>query len=154
MHIHVSSSTNFCFRLQFWYLFSLQTHPQALELHTLFGPHCSGALLQMHLQWLLLQIIPCPQGSGGVSSYLHLHWHWSCLHSSNSGSHLSGLITHSQPQRVWFFSLMILVSLVPITCTVTGTSLNWSGVHDSTEGCTVSHDPPHRWSFTKYGKNL
>ena len=117
--------------------------------HTLFGPHSSGVLLHMHLQWFLLQSSPCSQGFGGVSPYLHWHWHKSGLQSSNSKLQSSWLITHSHPHRVWFFSLIIFVSSVPTTFTVTGTSSYWSGMHDCTEGWMVSHDPPHRCNFTK-----
>lgn len=122
--------------------------------HTLFGGQVCGCLLHTHLQSFLLQVNPFLQGVGGVSPYLHLHWQRSGLHSSSWKLQSSGRTTHSHPHCVWFRSIMVLIVFVPTSCTVTCTSLDCSGMHDLTDGCVESHDPPHRLSFTMYGKYL
>ena len=116
---------------------------------TLFGPQDWGCLLHTHRHWALLQVIPAPHGTDGLSLFLHWHWHRSGFHSSNSKSQSFGPRTHSHPQRVWFFTCVVRISSVPTTCTVTDTSSYSSGMHDFTEGWIWSHDPPHWWSFTK-----
>lgn len=122
--------------------------------HTLFSGHVSGSLLQTHLQSFLLQMSPFPQGVGGLSPNLHLHWQRSGFHSSKVGSHWLGLKVHSHPQLVWFCILISIDRFVPSTCTLTGTSVNCVGTHDRTEGWIILQDPPHLCNLMKYGKSL
>lgn len=79
---------------------------------TLFGPQDWGCLLHTHRHWALLQVIPAPHGTDGLSLFLHWHWHRSGFHSSNSKSQSFGPWTHSHPQRVWFFTCVVRISSV------------------------------------------